>query len=207
MCCLFSSSILFANETIELDDIVVSATGYEQKVKYAPASISVISKEEIINLPIRDIGDMVQEIPGVTTTINKVGGTDIQIRGMSSDYTLILVDGKRMNTGKGFDSKGFNSKSGFFPPTSMIERVEVIRGPASVIYGSDAMGGVINIITKKNLDEPSGSLSFETTIQEDSDRWGNTYGVNGNVFSPINEYLSFNLRFKYDKGEKNEFFI
>ena len=195
-----------AVQTYTLDSVVISATGYEQEIKYAPASISIIPKEEIVNKPVRDLGDIVQEVPGVSTSVAKTGAQDISIRGMGSDYTLILVDGKRINTSKGFDGEGFNSTTSAIPPASMIERVEVIRGPASTIYGSDAMGGVINIITKKSTDKVSASVSFETRLQENHDTWGNAQGVNGNIFLPLGERLSLNLRAKYNYGEKNKFF-
>lgn len=193
-------------EQFVLGDSVVSASGFEQDIKEAPASISVIPAEEIINRPIRDLGDIVQEVPGVSTTVSKTGGTTIQMRGMASKYTLILIDGKRVNMDAGFDSAGFDSTSGFIPPASMIERVEVIRGPSSLIYGSDAMGGVINIITKKNPSKLSGTIALETRLQEHHDTWGNTYGVNGNLFVPINEQFSANLRGKVYYGEGNYFY-
>ncbi len=195
-----------AIQTYTLDSVVISATGYEQEIKHAPASISIISKEDILNKPIRDLGDIVQEVPGVSTSVAKTGAQDISIRGMGSDYTLILVDGKRINTSKGFDGQGFNSTTSAIPPASMIERVEVIRGPASTIYGSDAMGGVINIITKKSTDKVSASVGFETRLQEHHDTWGNAQGVNGNIFLPLGERFSLNLRGKYNYGEKNKFF-
>lgn len=195
-----------AIQTYTLDSVVISATGYEQEIKHAPASISIISKEDILNKPIRDLGDIVQEVPGVSTSIEKTGASSINIRGMGSSYTLILIDGKRVNMSRGFDGRGFDSTSGAIPPASMIERVEVIRGPASTIYGSDAMGGVINIITKKSTDKVSASVGFETRLQEHHDTWGNAQGVNGNIFLPLGERFSLNLRGKYNYAEKNSFF-
>ncbi|KAA6227399.1 TonB-dependent receptor [Campylobacter sp. LR185c] len=213
ICALFFANEVLANENLSsegnftLKEVVVSATGYEQDIKDAPASISIIPKEDFLNRPIRDLGDIVNEVPGVATTVTKTGATTIQMRGMSSDYTLVLVDGKRMNMSTGFDGNGFDATSGFIPPASMIERVEVIRGPASIIYGSDAMGGVINIITKKNVDKVSASISAETRLQEHHGRWGNVYGLNGNIFVPFSESFLLNLRAKYFEGEKNRFYI
>ncbi|MBX7491313.1 TonB-dependent receptor domain-containing protein [Helicobacter turcicus] len=203
---LLSQGLYAQTERFLLEDSVVSASGFEQEIKEAPASISVIPQEEILSRPIRDLGDIVQEVPGVSTTVSKTGGTTIQMRGMASKYTLILVDGKRVNMDSGFDSNGFDSTSGFIPPTSMIERVEVIRGPASTLYGSDAMGGVINIITKKNPNKFGGTIAFETRLQEHHETWGNVYGVNSNVFAPINAKTSFNFRGKVNYGEGNAFY-
>lgn len=201
-------SSAFADEVqdVDLGESVVSATGYRQLLKDAPASISVIPKEELENRPIRDLGDALQEIPGVATSVGKTGANSIQMRGLSSNYTLILIDGKRQNVAKGFGGNGFDPTSGFMPPVSMIERIEVIRGPASVIYGSDALGGVINIITKKIPDKTTGSIALETRLQEEYRTWGNMYGVNGYVATPlIDQVLSMNLRGKFNTTSKNRF--
>ncbi|WP_300703790.1 TonB-dependent receptor [uncultured Campylobacter sp.] len=209
----FASAFLLSNcvladeidESHDLGETVISASGYEQEIKQAPASISIITSDEIMNRPIRDLGDIVQEVPGVSTSVSKTGSQNIQMRGLSSSYTLILVDGKRVNMSKGFDGNGFDATSGFLPPPSMIERVEVIRGPASLIYGSDAMGGVINIITKKQADKATGSIGIETRLQE-SANWGNIYGLHFNTFAPLDEQLSINFRGKYNFGEANHFY-
>src|SRR3546814_17854218 len=77
---------------------------------------------------------------------------------MPSQYTLILIDGRRQNAAGNVTPNGFNETStSFMPPLSAIERIEVIRGPMSTLYGSDAMGRVINIITRKGDKEWTGS--------------------------------------------------
>ncbi|MEE3704368.1 TonB-dependent receptor [Campylobacter sp. CX2-8023-23] len=189
-----------------LDKSVVSASGFAQSIKDAPATISIIGGDEIQNRPIRDLGDIVQDIPGVSTEISKTGSSSIKMRGMASKYTLILVDGKRINMDAAFDGNGFDSTSGFLPPVSMIEKVEVIRGPASLIYGSDAMGGVINIITKKNVDKASATISLETRLQEHHNTWGNMYGLNGNVLAPLGYGFTLSLRGKYYDSGQNKFY-
>lgn len=194
-------------QDVDLGESVVSATGYEQLLKDAPASITIIPKDDLLSRPIRDLGDALQEVPGVSTSISKTGSSSIMMRGLSSEYTLILIDGKRQNLAKGFGGQGFDPTSGFIPPTSMIERIEVIRGPASVIYGSDALGGVINIITKKNPTKPTGSFNVETRLQENHRNWGHMYGFNGYVASPIvDDVLSFNLRGRFNTTEANKFY-
>ena len=190
-------------QTFQLDETVITATGYEQDIKYAPASISVVPKEEIMNRPIKDLGDIVENVPGIAIDDSKTGISTINIRGMHEEYTLILVDGKRVSPSKGLDKQGYNSSAGFIPPTSMIERVEVIKGPASLRYGSEAMGGVINIITKKTPDKTTASVSLDARLQEHHADWGNNYGFNGTIFHPINEYLSVNLRGKINYSEEN----
>lgn len=191
---------------VNLDRSVVTASGYEQDIKDAPASISIIPREEILSRPIRDIGDAVQDVPGVYVEQDKTGQNTISMRGLGSEYTLILIDGKRQNTTRGFTQNGLGNQSSFMPPPSMIERIEVIRGPASTIYGSDAMGGVINIITKKHSNTFSSGIQMETKLFEPESEWGNVYGTNGYMNIPlIKDTLSLNLRGGYRYNEKNGF--
>ncbi|MBR1374715.1 MAG: TonB-dependent receptor [Cardiobacteriaceae bacterium] len=185
---------------------VITVTGYQQNLRQAPATISVVSKEDIENKPFRDLGDLVQEVPGVTTSITKTGTNSIQMRGMSSDYTLLLVDGKPINLSKGFDGNGFDTQGGYIPAASMIEQVEVLRGPASTRYGSSAMGGVVNIITKPIPDHLTASVSTEARLQEHPGTWGNVYGANLAVAAPINEQLGFNLHAKDYYGKANHLY-
>lgn len=191
-----SSNNSSSTNSYKLQSIVTTATGFKQDQKDAPASITVVPKEEILTRPIKDLGDAIQDVPGVYAEATKTGQTQIYMRGLSSSYTLILIDGKRQNVNGGFEANGFNgAHTSFMPPLSMIERIEVIRGPASVVYGADALGGVINIITKKNPEKFTGSVMVESTIQEQRENWGDNYGANAYVASPvIKDKLFMNLR-------------
>jgi outer membrane receptor for ferrienterochelin and colicins len=149
---------------VELQPItVVTAAGYEQNIADAPASISVITREQLEKQSYSDVTDAVRNIPGVFVT---GGGNmqDISIRGMDDTYTLYLVDGRPISAGRMVNTNGADGgKQIGLPPISMIERIEVIRGPMSSLYGSEAMGGVINIITRRGGDEWAGSISTEYT--------------------------------------------
>jgi outer membrane receptor for ferrienterochelin and colicins len=168
------------------DTVVVTATGFEQKIQNAPASISVISKQQIEDKAYRDVTDALKDVPGVVVT----GGgssSDISIRGMSSQYTLFLVNGKRISTRStrpNSDNSGI--EQGWLPPLESIERIEVIRGPMSSLYGSDAMGGVINVITKKvsNTKAWTGSLHGDATFQENNDS-GDLFQTNAYASGPL----------------------
>lgn len=192
---------IYANaaEQYLLDTSVVSASGFAQDVKDAPASISVITKEELESRPVQDIAEAISDIPGVNITKGKTGTYDFTIRGFGTGYTLVLVDGKRQNTVNGFHENGFSGvDNSYLPPISMIERIEVIKGPASTLYGGDAIGGVVNIITKKNPDKFTGSISIETQAQQHYNLYGHGRGVTGYMAFPlIKDKLSLALRGKY----------
>ena len=147
----------------EMETMVVTATGYQQKIINAPASISVILQEELRKQSYTTVVDAVRDIPGVYVS---GGGNmqDISIRGMDDQYTLYLVDGRPISAGRSVNTNGADGgKQIGIPPLAMIERVEVIRGPMSSLYGSEAMGGVINIITRAAPQHWSGSLAASYT--------------------------------------------
>ncbi|MCL2895380.1 TonB-dependent receptor [Brenneria tiliae] len=168
-----STSVIGATQD---DVLVVTASGYEQKITDAAASISVISQDDLSKRKYNDLAEALSDVEGVDvrSTTGKTGGLDISIRGMSSSYTLILIDGIRQNGTSDVTPNGFGAmNTSFMPPLSAIERIEVIRGPMSTLYGSDAMGGVVNIITKKVAKEWSGSATLEHAFQEDT-KYGDT---------------------------------
>ena len=153
-------------------DIVVTASGFEQKITDAPASISVVTAEELQQRPYITLTDAVRDLEGVDVgeTSDKTGQRTISIRGMGAEYTLVLIDGRRQNNhGDIYPNSFGGNQFNHIPPLEAIERIEVIRGPASTLYGADALGGVINIITKRNTDRWSGSASFGWTLPENGD--------------------------------------
>ncbi|MEQ4913441.1 TonB-dependent receptor domain-containing protein [Morganella morganii] len=165
------------------DTIVVTASGFAQEMRDAPASITVITKEQLQNKPAANLIDMVKDVEGVSV----IGGSlkpDISIRGLSGDYTLIMVDGRRQNSRESRPNGSGGYEAGFIPPVEAIERIEVIRGPMSSLYGSDAMGGVINIITKAVADEWRGSMGMGGIIQESKD-YGNSANTDFYVSGPL----------------------
>ncbi|AKX59416.1 outer membrane siderophore receptor [Thiopseudomonas alkaliphila] len=171
-------------ETLQLKETVVTAAGFEQQVKNAPASISVISQQDLAKKSYKDVTDALKDVPGVVVT----GGgssSDISVRGMGAKYTLILVDGRRQDSRSTRpNSDGPGIEQGWIPPIEAIERIEVVRGPMSSLYGSDAMGGVVNIITKKTNQEWRGSLRSEYTAQ-DTSRSGNYHQTNAYLSGPL----------------------
>lgn len=169
------------------DAIVVTAAGYEQNIVEAPASITVLGREELQERRFGSLAEVLMDVQGVDVggEAGKTGGLNISIRGMPSDYTLVLIDGRRQNAPGGVTPNGFGETStSFMPPFSAIDRIEVVRGPMSTLYGSDAMGGVVNIITRKVGNRWVGTATAESTIQGD-DRFGNIQSLNGFAQGPI----------------------
>lgn len=192
-----------AEATSALNNIVVTAAGYEQTLNSAPASISVVTRDELEQRQFSSIAEAIADIPGVDVRAGtgKTGGFNISMRGMPSQYTLILIDGRRQNASGDVTPNGFGETStSFIPPLSAIERIEVIRGPMSTLYGSDAMGGVINIITRRVSSEWAGSVTVENTFQEDRDA-GNSSAINLYASGPlIEDTLGVQLRGRvYDR--------
>lgn len=202
-----SWTALAQNAPVTLNDTVVSASGFEQKITEAPASISVISREDLQQKRYSNLAQALDDVEGIDIRqgTGKTGGLNISIRGMPSDYTLILIDGRRQNTAGNVTPNGFNETStSFMPPMSAIERIEVIRGPMSTLYGSDAMGGVVNIITKKVANEWGGSVSLDHTFQENRD-YGDTSNTSLYASGPlIDNLLGLAVRGSlYDRAESD----
>lgn len=143
---------------------MITATSSERNLKDAPASISVISGEELRERPVSDLADALEGTPGITITGVGLGRHGISVRGMQPDHTLILVDGMRIS-----NSSSAVAHSDFeldWVPSEAIERVEVVRGPMSSPYGSEALGGVVNVITRRATDHWQSSISMNGLFTE-----------------------------------------
>ena len=150
---LASPAIATADEApVELGTVTVTATGYEALVEDTPASVTVIEAEQIRNREARSLGDLLRGQPGIATAVDGSVGVDPIIRGLKRDQVLVLVDGVRINA---MQPPARGSLASYVN-VDMIERIEIVRGPGSVLYGAGAMGGVINIITRGGnfTDEP-----------------------------------------------------
>lgn len=141
-------------KTFKLDEIVITATRTERLLADVPQDVNVITKEEISKTNAQTAGDLLKYVPGlnVSTSEDMPGQSTYQatLRGLSMDngYGLVLIDGQRVKgRGMGEYGNGLNHI-----PVEMIERIEIVKGPGSVLYGSDAVTGVINIITKPVTD-------------------------------------------------------
>ena len=193
-CALWGAAALLAagpvlaetGDSHELGQVTVTASGHAQQLEDAPASISVITREQIEQRYYQDATDALRDIPGVIITGGGPGdrGNDIVIRGMPSQYTLILVDGKPVSTRETRPNGSAGFEQDWLPPLQAIERIEVVRGPMSTLYGSDAIGGVVNVITRKVAEEWGGAVQLDTIIQDDS-RSGDIQQGNFSLSGPL----------------------
>lgn len=143
----------------QTEDIVVTATRAATPISMVGSSTTVITAEDIERNQAREVIDVLRKVPGLTITqTGSLGGTtSIFMRGMNSYHTQLLIDGVEMaDPSASQPSYDF----GHLMVTD-IERIEIVRGPQSTLYGGDAIGGVINIITKKGKGKPKTSISAE----------------------------------------------
>nr|WP_086939576.1 TonB-dependent receptor [Thaumasiovibrio occultus] len=161
------SSAAIADQTTQPSDehVVVTATMTKHTELTAPVSVSVITADDLAKMPVKDLSEAVRSTTGVSVISSSYGRNTTRIRGLDAKHTLILINGRRINSqdalirGNDFDYSTI--------PVSAIERIEVVRGPVSSLYGSEAMGGVINVILKAPTDEFSGSvgMQFESVLE------------------------------------------
>lgn len=146
-----AQSILEGKKTedlsLMLEEVVVTGTGTEHYLKDAPVQTEVITRRALEQFQARSMEELLAGLSPSLTFHDGSMGSHIQLNGLNNDYILILIDGKRMNGYVG----GQNDLNLLNPAN--IERIEIVKGAASSLYGSDAIAGVINIITKKHHDK------------------------------------------------------
>ena len=181
-----STSSTTPNKTNKEETLVVTANRSESSLWESPATIQVIDHQTLQNSTSTSIADDLQDIPGVEITDNALAGRkQIRIRGEASSRVLILIDGQEVT----YQRAGQNYGAGLLIDESALERIEVVKGPYSVLYGSQAIGGVVNFITKKGGDKPlSGTVkavynSATAGWEESAAAWGSIgqfdYRING----------------------------
>ncbi|MGK9154158.1 TonB-dependent siderophore receptor [Acinetobacter radioresistens] len=196
-------------DAVKLETMVLTA---EEQVKQS-LGVSIITEKDLNKLPVtNDISEYVRRMPGVNLTGNSATGQrgnnrQIDIRGMGPENTLILIDGKPVNSRNSVrygwrgerDTRGDSN----WVPVNAIESIEVLRGPAAARYGSGAMGGVVNIKTKKVSNELHGSIETYTNQPENS-KEGDTNRVSVNLSGPIiQDILSYRIYGNYNKTDND----
>lgn len=155
----FSGRDVVAQEIIALPEIVVTPNYMATPVGQLGSTVSVIDRAQIEAMSPASLAQLFKSVPGVTVieTGGPGGTTDVRLRGAETGHTLVLVDGVRVND---FATTRDDFDFAQILPND-IERIEILRGPQSALYGSDAMGGVINIITRKAGPGTSANAAIE----------------------------------------------
>ncbi|MDB1122705.1 TonB-dependent receptor plug domain-containing protein [Vibrio algarum] len=156
-------SLTFAQSSSDIETVVVTANRFEQPIQNTIAPVEVVTKEEIDAMQAKSMAEVLRRLPGIQISSNGGYGQSqsIYVRGSESNHVLVLVNGVRM----GSATLGSSDLSAI--PLTGIERIEYIRGSRAAVYGSDAVGGVINVITEYREGE---SLS-EVSVGAGSDQY------------------------------------
>lgn len=208
---LWGGTAFAAEENLQefsLDTMVVTATRTEMSVKEAPSAVQVVDSKKLEQTQAKTLHDALKGALGVNVFNDFQGRSNVSIRGSESRHVLIMVDGKRLggelsyNSANAWDVDRIRMED--------VERVEIIRGPAGALYGSDAMGGVINVITKtpnKNIAE----INYEYGWYENGNGAGyksNLYlqGAENNYSYKINAGLNKNRPYEVSEGNDANFY-
>lgn len=151
-------SPIHAQNTYRLPEVTVTASRVETPLEQVGSSVTVITEEQLKNRQVRLVSDVLREVPGVAVSRAGPPGnfTQVRIRGAEGNQTLVLIDGIEVNDPAGGSEFNFAHLL-----AAEIERIEVLRGPQSALWGSDAIGGVINIVTKKGSGPLQATASAE----------------------------------------------
>lgn len=182
-------------EVQKLDDVIVTSKS-EKSIKDLTGAVTIITAAEIEKINATNIKDILVRTPGIIKTAAgaMMGGREsISIRGLDSTYSLILVDGKKINPTDNYI--GHSDFQYSWVPVNMIERIEIIKGAKSSIYGSSAIGGVINIITKKNTKKIYGEIDVQagfSSAENDGDEKKISANIGGNISDKLYMFLGLN---------------
>lgn len=141
------------------ETIVVAANRVATSLGQVATSTTIVTAEEIERRQLRTVSDVLRSVPGVDVVRSGGlgGNTVVFLRGANSEHTLVLIDGVEANNPI-TPNRAFNFAD---LSTENIERIEIVRGAQSTLYGSDALGGVINVVTRRGSGAPSGDITFE----------------------------------------------
>lgn len=171
-----SAGTVSAEDVLQTETVHVTASRVEQELMDVPMSVSVITSKDIEKSGAKTVGDLLSDIPGVEIKNDGGQGIDrVKIRGEDAFRTLVMIDGQKVA-----EHKSMSGVPILIDP-SMIERIEVIKGPASVLYGSDAIGGAINIITKKG-----GTRTVQGEVSAGMDTSASGKNVSAGIYGTVN---------------------
>ncbi len=175
------------SDTVELREVVITGTRTEKPVLEAPVRTEVVTRKEIEKTHARDLKEALEDVPGLMLRPNEKTGFVAWLQGMDANRVLVVIDGEPISpsTGSAVDLTQIGSMD--------IERIEIVKGATSALYGSNAMGGVINIITRK----PSKPFTYQLSLD------GGSYSdknLSGNANDITTRRLATNLAIKNSVG-------
>ena len=210
-----SAAVTYAAEQQEeysLEQVVVTANRVPQTVASTPADVTVVTAEQIEQKGAKNLADALEGVPGVVIVRNGGPGEIAVPYILGTDRVIVLMDGKRINLPQGIGSDNGGVNLSTILVGDNIEKIEVVRGGNSVLYGADAVGGVINIVTKKGIgkaktqvDIGGGSNStskFNISQQGEENGWHwYVTGMQENTDGqrPLSDYKGKNSTFRLDK--------
>lgn len=230
ICFLSGSSTAWANEdegkekeeTSPSYDVVVTATRIPQSIMDVSADVITVTPEQWEEKGARTVADALEGLPGVRIVRSGGSGAAAVVEISGTDRVLLLVDGKRMNLPQGasMGTAGVDLKD--FVLDSSIDRIEVLRGSGSALYGSDAVGGVVQIFTKRGYGQTTGNISlelgddnkFRTSLgisgSEKKTHWrlnADYYSTDGQRSNNYNRDGNFSLRLDQDLNSEDSLFV
>lgn len=172
-----------------LEPIVVTGTRTEHRLSDSPVEVQLIDANTIHHSGARDVAELLEREGGLHVTRQAGRGTSIEIQGLSSEHVLILIDGRRLN-GRVFGAIDLTRIH-----IDRIERIEVVKGPSSALYGADALGGVVNIITRRGGSELGGTLGLRADSEGNAETFarggwtlGTLHGESGAGYDRLRAY-------------------
>lgn len=160
-----------AAEDYRLEKMTVTARGVARPVSLTPGSVGVIDSEDIAETSPLGLANAAARLAGVSVSDDSPWGADISIRGLGRDSVVFLIDGCRVNM-----TTDLNGRFGLLNPMD-VERIEILKGPISTLYGSGSIGGVVNVITKKGSFTEESEWHGETALTYSTNpRGGDVYG-------------------------------
>ncbi len=202
--------VTHAMDTSDNNIVVITASKREETIKNSPAAVQVITQSDMKRLGADTVESALQLADNINLSEAGMTGNQVMIRGMESRHSLVLVNGRRLagedasNTTNVYTLRRIN--------LDQVDRIEIVRGSSSALYGSDAMGGIINIITKQpthmsqSLGVSSGTKHEQahyTFNSGNQGRWNASFNVNVTKERPINRHMSeqtFNAKTKQLTG-------
>lgn len=189
-------SIQLKETSLQLDEVVVTGTMNEVSVRESPVKVQLIDRKFLENDLNSNVIDALQNVNGIQQQNNcgVCGTNSIRINGMEGPYTLVLIDGMPIMSNLA-SVYGFNGI-----PTSLVDQIEVVKGPNSTLYGTEAMGGVINIRTKSPEDMPLVSVNTHYTSHQE---WNSDVSVAPKISDKVQTAFSGNFFYNDQRYDFN----